>query len=365
MQRQKCTSELLDLHSRFVGQLEVLSSLWRFRIAELTQNDTIVNSIFPSLDAIISMSNALAASLARCSRGIHPLVSIHTASRVSVERMLVMCFARSRRARWSFLYDGGPMQLELNVELSVGQLTTVGQQTPRPAVSAPLSADPALCSLLATQITDAMGAPAAAIANLSVTARGSGTRVMFEVTSAGAGSVPAKVLIGRRVDNLLAAIAATDACADGDAASPPSPAGAGRRAARVLSPPLSSATGLQRVTPAGERVSVPQIDRGCRISKLELEQSPRGQIAWGDILMWIAPGDPEAKARVVTAARAGAEGMGVAAVVGGAAGVVDTVSVGGGGGGDESSADHADLRVHHIAAALQVALPVMPHALPT
>ena len=79
--RQKCIEELLDVHARFVRQLQVLSDLWRRRIAELTHvsgtsgDERLVNSIFPSLDAIVSMSTALSRALSEAHRGTHPLLA--------------------------------------------------------------------------------------------------------------------------------------------------------------------------------------------------------------------------------------------------------------------------------------------------
>ena len=120
--RRMALKEVLDMHSRFIRQLGVLANVWRSALRTLMRVDddvspeaaeqsnrpnkapnegaSLINAIFPYLDSIHRMSQALHDALWACNRGRHALTSLHDASHPSYVAHLCAHLRGLHRQQW-------------------------------------------------------------------------------------------------------------------------------------------------------------------------------------------------------------------------------------------------------------------------
>ena len=112
--RMRSLVEVLEVHDRFLSHLNVLANVWRAGLRELMVTDeadegagggqkqgrAFVDSIFPSLDTIHSMSSALSERLHASNLGAHALSSLTECEHASFTCMLIRRLRDALREGW-------------------------------------------------------------------------------------------------------------------------------------------------------------------------------------------------------------------------------------------------------------------------
>ena len=112
--RMRSLLEVLEVHARFLSHLNVLANVWRAGLRELMMADeadegagggqkqgrALVDSIFPSLDTIHSMSSALSKRLHASNLGVHALSSLSECEHASFTCMLIRRLRDALREGW-------------------------------------------------------------------------------------------------------------------------------------------------------------------------------------------------------------------------------------------------------------------------
>ena len=140
-QRKMAVGEVLDIHTRFLKQLDVLSLVWRAALRVLFQVDAdeptgggggggmsvgegaeLVESIFPHLDSIQQTSVGLHEALHACNRGHHPLTTLLECAHPSYVLQLLARLRDVQRRRWR----SDAMTLFLSLQGAGGASQVVG-----------------------------------------------------------------------------------------------------------------------------------------------------------------------------------------------------------------------------------------------
>lgn len=157
--RRAATDEVLQVHTRFLGQLDVLAGLWRQQLMQLLAVEDnadggdgaeLVRGIFPYLDAIRSVSTGLLKTLQTCNKGASALINLAEAEHTSYVCHLVRHIRGQQRLQWpddavhlrvtlvagADIPDGRPLeeafQLELAAALRVPAACVAAVQVERP-----------------------------------------------------------------------------------------------------------------------------------------------------------------------------------------------------------------------------------------